>query len=479
MDAKNTLGLVGLIVGLIATPGISSERWVNSADLTVDQSLDPDDGYGCGYYRHCHGCGTSDDLYGCSVAICGNRIVVGSPERDIVLNLPYYTPFRHWWRQTFWDAGAAYLFENRDGGWQHVKTFWPNLVPASFPPDNRDGDRCAYCDNWESGQAVAISTFDADDGPRGSVLIGQPGFTDVTRYGINLKDDRGRSGMFYDQGRVLSFIEYVSSRSSYFYNWPTCQIWQDTVEGTLTDKTFFGGAVSTWGGFAAIGCRSMSSGYCSPGVVKVCEMKNGYWKTVLRLEKPGMGYGWSLRLMGYSMIVGDIMANTAEIWERQQGAKGLWIKKQTLRPPTDANGYGQTVSIACDYAVVGAPYVNNHNGQVYVYHRNAEGQWDLVHTLPPIIGQDGQNFGYSVALSPEGRLLVGAPRRGDGGCVYLFRLAYVNGRSRYTYIQNLQPHDLNYKELGFSVAIDGECAVVGAPGAGVSDGRAFVFKRFM
>ena len=470
---KRAYQLIGAVFSLFALQSFGAEQWVQSAQLAVNRNLDVDDDYGDGYYRHCHDCSTTDDQYGFDVDIAGNRVVVGSPDREVVLCYPSGEILFSltWARRLFENTGFVYLFQKQGGAWTHRHTFWPNIPSEGVWDTGRDSLRGLYCRDWNFGAAVSVTSFDEGRGQRGSVLAGQPGFWDVTR--------SGEGGFMANWGRALSFVEYEFQGQLYFNSGsPTAQFWAGSPNGGYTDFTCLGGAVSTYAGFSAIGSDNSDVAGSVLSMVKIYERKRGEWQNVKYLPKPGRGYGAALDVTGYAMIVGDPVAGSVEIWDRQAGAAGQWIKTQTLPAPAGSAEFGRAVSIAGSYAAVGAPMSSNGNGRVYVYRKNVQGRWDLAHTLVLAGAPGNQHFGYSVALSLQGRLVAGAPHRFATGKAFMYGLAYDNGRSQCTYLQELQPGNAaQNKEFGFSVAIDGPNAVVGAPGGGLVDGRAFVFEQ--
>ena len=93
-------------------------------------------------------------------------------------------------------------------------------------------------------------------------------------------------------------------------------------------------------------------------------------------------------------------------------------------------------------------------------------------------GAAGDYFGYSVALSGE-TALVGAPW-GTVGSNVEQGSAYVFVRSGAGWIQQaklLATDGAAYDNFGYSVALSGETALVGAPGGNAEQGSAWVFTR--
>jgi choice-of-anchor B domain-containing protein len=92
-------------------------------------------------------------------------------------------------------------------------------------------------------------------------------------------------------------------------------------------------------------------------------------------------------------------------------------------------------------------------------------------TSPVEDRSDPQGFGTALALDGD-RLLVGAPRVDQGrGRVYAFRRA----DSEWELDRTLAPGDLDRAAFGSALALRGERALIGAPGAYGNDGRAAVF----
>ena len=134
--------------------------------------------------------------------------------------------------------------------------------------------------------------------------------------------------------------------------------------------------------------------------------------------------------------------------------------------------FGQSVAIDEDLIIVGAP---SGEGAAYIY-RYDGADWNEEAKL---VGSDTEAddlFGASVAIS-EDWAIVGAPMSDGGGlfagAAYLF--AYTGGEWTETTVLQGNTGD----RFGWSVAMDGLCAVVGAfmaDGATVDNGEAKVFE---
>ena len=175
---------------------------------------------------------------------------------------------------------------------------------------------------------------------------------------------------------------------------------------------------------------------------------------------------------------------------------------RVLLPTTDDididSDFGDPVSISGDYAIVGAPSNDNERGtgagSAYIYERDSATGWGnpIPLTLPTRL-EKNSFFGFSVAISPN-YAIVGA--RGDNnergisaGSAYIYeRVSARNwGNPTPLTLPNIDgdgSDDTGLEEnsfFGFSVAIDGDYAIVGAGGddneLGLSAGSAYIYER--
>jgi hypothetical protein len=89
----------------------------------------------------------------------------------------------------------------------------------------------------------------------------------------------------------------------------------------------------------------------------------------------------------------------------------------------DQFGYG--LAVKGDWAAISADGVSSGTGAVYLYKHDGN-HWVFMQRLTASDGDAGDRFGFAVALSGTGHLVVGAPRDddkgSDSGAVYLFTL---------------------------------------------------------
>lgn len=164
-----------------------------------------------------------------------------------------------------------------------------------------------------------------------------------------------------------------------------------------------------------------------------------------------------------------------------------WDTDWTLRAELTASDgagsdyLGRSVSLDGDTVVVGAAGADidgaESQGAAYVFVRSGDA-WTQQAKLVAPDGAAADEFGFAAAISGD-TIVVGARFAAiDGinghGAAYVF----VRSGDAWTEQAKLSADDgAAYDEAGFSVAIDGDTTIVGAPFANGSQGKAYVFTR--
>jgi hypothetical protein len=227
----------------------------------------------------------------------------------------------------------------------------------------------------------------------------------------------------------------------------------------------------------------------------------GAWGEIRRVAGSGgadPGYfGWAVALAGDTAFIGapqedDIEANAGAVhlFFRDQGGPGAWGEEKRLTAPDGrrVDYFGQALSVAGDTALVGAPGDSSAvpgGGAAYVFVRDQGGpqNWGETAKIRPADPRDAARFGTSVALDGD-VAVVGAPADGVPGALY--GAAYVFRRSggpsgSWQEVKKLTAFDpVDWDGFGYSVAVSGDLAIVGAPSkheAGVELGAAYLFGR--
>jgi hypothetical protein len=317
----------------------------------------------------------------------------------------------------------------------------------------------------------------------------------------------------------------------------------------------FGYSADIYGNFAAVGAPSDTAKGVQGGAVYIFEKVNGLWTQTAKVSPPSPvqyeGFGKAVSISENYLVVGSpdktigglnkrgaiyVFKRTGHIWNyvigllapgglaydnfgssvciygnviaagapgRDHSGKtnagsaylfGLlnnsWVQKATVNasdPFTDAE-FGTSLDIFQSKLVVGAPaaevlgFTTNNGGAAYVfYNTDANGYtWPFVQKLTPLgYSHNKMKFGYSVAMEGDD-LVVGAPNySGQGGWDgYLglggiVRFAFENNTWKFKYIH---PEYNEQHYTGTSVALSNGTPVVGMPGSNAENGKVLLYK---
>lgn len=202
------------------------------------------------------------------------------------------------------------------------------------------------------------------------------------------------------------------------------------------------------------------------------------------LAGAGDNFGWSVDVSGDTVIVG---APGHDSQGAESGAiyvfefDGVdWVEGQKLVPTTSQTGdrFGYSVAISGNELIGGAPYddvlcstffPNCNTGSAYIFHFDGT-QWSEEQQIADLTTSHANDwFGFSVAID-DGVVLVGAPGEwlsqtsGSGaGIVFAYRRHNLTGPP-WSLEDTISAIDAaTSKQFGYSVALDGDHAVVGAP----------------
>ncbi len=217
------------------------------------------------------------------------------------------------------------------------------------------------------------------------------------------------------------------------------------------------------------------------------------WSLEAAVPSPGGGlydyFGTSAALDGDTVLIG---ASLASIGFERPGAAFVyvrsgssWALEARLDPsdPLDEGRFGNTVALQGDTALIGAYHDDDlgvDSGSVYVFVRSA-GVWSQAAKLTAPDGSADDEFGYSLALGGN-TALIGAPWKDSAGPRAGSAYVFIGSGASWTLLQTLQASDASSDDyFGEAVTLDGTTAVIGAKGAqGVSSwaGAAYVFTKY-
>jgi hypothetical protein len=144
--------------------------------------------------------------------------------------------------------------------------------------------------------------------------------------------------------------------------------------------------------------------------------------------------------------------------------------------------FGSSIAISGNMAIIGAWEdvfwgENHRSGKAYIYTQSSNGTWSETSRLLPPAENEKKRFGYSVDME-EDISVVGAPHESPNGAVYLFKKS-ANGT--WSQFQKLTPPvGGSGDEFGTSVSIKGSTVVVGSPeddDRGSNSGSVYLFQK--
>ncbi len=255
----------------------------------------------------------------------------------------------------------------------------------------------------------------------------------------------------------------------------------------------FGWAVEIDGDAAIVSAKYEDTRGSNAGAVYFFERIDGTWVQVARRVasdgQAGDEFGSSVAISGDLAVVGawaddDLGANSgaAYIYER---VGGVWTQVAKIMPLDGAAGdvFGaRNISISEGRILVpakGKDEGSTDAGAAYIFEK-ISGEWTQTAKLVAPDGQAWDLFGEGLFLSGS-TAIVGSvnddDRGSNAGAAYIFQR--VNGS--WIFVDKIHAPDGQAEDwFGAAVAIDGDIAIVGAPGdddLGPDSGTAYVFER--
>jgi len=426
--------------------------------------------------------GEADDYFGFSVALDGDTVLVGTYADDVGANI---------------DQGSAYVFTRSGSTWtQQAKLTADDGAASDYFGYSvaLDGDTVlvgAIYDtvgaNSYQGSAYVFTRSGSTWTQQGKLTAGDGAAYDAFGWSVALDGDTSLVGAIYDDVANLDQgSAYVFTRSGSTWTQQTKLTAGDGAEGD-----YFGRSVALDGDSALVGASYDDVFSSNQGSAYVFARSGSTWTQAAKLTA-GDGaasdyFGFSVALDGDTALVGayasDVGPNldlgSAYVFTR---SGSTWTQQTKLTAGDGAanDQFGISVALDGDTALVGALGDNSYQGSAYVFTRSG-GTWTQEAKLTAGDGAAGDYFGRSVALDGD-TALVGA-RYDDVGANTVQGSAYVFTCSGSTWTQQetLTTGDGAASDrFGFSVALDGDTALVGAIYDDVSSsdqGSAYVFTR--
>jgi FG-GAP repeat len=257
----------------------------------------------------------------------------------------------------------------------------------------------------------------------------------------------------------------------------------------------FGTSAAVANGKAAVGAPSETdAGFADAGNVYVYNSATGHHVATIASQHPKLNgfFGNSVAMSGTTLVVGApnetagavLNAGNAYVYT----ISGSTVTYDcTLVDPTPVAGtstsiggaFGWSVAISGSDVLVGAPGETSgglfQGGNAYIFSTGCGYIASLTTSNPAVMGV----FGYSVALSGT-TAYIGAPNEGNGGHVYLVLKATSAPASRTTYVLASPNAQSGYGGYGVSLAVGGTVLAVGARSENVSGefaaGNAYLYN---
>ena len=209
-------------------------------------------------------------------------------------------------------------------------------------------------------------------------------------------------------------------------------------------------------------------------------VENEAQKLLSQNPQDNQKFGKSVSISGNYAIVGTVdstvKSNQAYIYEL---SNGTWSAKQILNPTIHSNTdkVGYSVSMSGNYAIISAWGYQSNKGRAHIYELS-NGTWTEKQQITASDSYSQAKFSSCVAISGNYAIIsqpgtTGTYGSNTQGCVYIFELS--NGT--WTEKQKLKASDsVNGDEFGYSVAINGNYAIVGCRSRSSFAGSAYIFE---
>jgi hypothetical protein len=413
----------------------------------------------------------ANDVFGVSVAISGDTIVVGAFPEDsnstVVCNAPFGS-CAGLSNNSAGDAGAAYVFErDGSGAWQqkaYLKA--PNTDTGDFFGYSVaiSGDTIVVGANREASNSTAVCnefTSSACDNAGGD----GPNNNGASFAGAAYVFDRDGAGAWQQKAYLKAPNTDANDEfgSSVAISGDTIVVgaYREASNSTAVCNEFASSACDNAGGDGP-----NNNGASSAGAAYVFERDgSGNWQQKAYLKAPNTGmndeFGYSVAISGDTIVV---------------GAYG-----EASNSTAVCNEFSST---ACDNAGGNGPDNNGAGsaGAAYVFERDGSGNWQQKAYLKAPNAEGSDQFGYSVAISGD-TIVVGAyledsnstavcnapfgscgglsdNSAGNAGAAYVFERDGSGAWWQKAYLK--APNTETNDNFGISVAISGDTIVVGA-----------------
>jgi hypothetical protein len=249
------------------------------------------------------------------------------------------------------------------------------------------------------------------------------------------------------------------------------------LDGIVSDE--FGFSVSISGDTALIGASYAGNAWS--GLAYVFKRTGTTWAQEAELSasdgQPEDQFGWSVAISGDTAVVGSVYdenrTGSTYVYTR---TGSTWTEQQKLTASDAAleDAFGVSVAIDQDTIIVGAGWKDTFIGAAYIYKRSGT-TWTQEAKINASDGTNGNEFGMAVSISGD-LVAVGARFVNTWtGAAYI----YSRTGTTWTEEARINASDGEYfDQFGWSIAIDGNYVIAGAPGeTSPYTGAAYIFWK--
>ena len=308
----------------------------------------------------------NDDHFGRSVAINAQYIVVGATEED----------------EKAKDGGSAYLFAYDKN---NTITQLQKIQPSTLSENEHFANSIAL-----EGRYVLIGANNDD----------------------TIAQDSGKAYLFY-----IGFDNNIT-------------LVDTLAPNDLEANDWFGMSVAMSEKYIVIGTPNKDDKATNSGGAYLFSLENNQTTQIQKII-PFDGeeedyFGWSVGLDNTHIVIGSYKNDAKDFDSGAVYVYNINTNKtisllQKITPFDGKNGdyFGYSVAINNPYIVAGAYGENNQSGCAYTFKIQANNTITQLAKLEATIPQENNLFGYSLAFS-QNNILIGAPKRAEGGFTYLF-----------------------------------------------------------
>ena len=294
------------------------------------------------------------------------------------------------------------------------------------------------------------------------------------------REDIGDGTFTSDGLKVGNYVDYSFSKETKIV----------ASDKTLHDAKY-GDSVAISGNYAIVGSRdnrNSGSGNGDPastfGAAYIYNVQTG--QEIHKLISPNAtlyySFGYSVDIDGNYAIISEPGNNSSKgVAYIFNVATGTNIRE--IAPnSSDVSNYdyfGRSVAISGNYAIIGASNDDNNKGSAYIFNistgtqlfkiEDTNGQGD-----PMGMGMGGDQFGWSVAIDGNNAVVGANGNDSNKGCAFIYNV--TTGTQLHKLVSSVRN---NNDRFGNSVAISGNYAIIGAPyeDEGQSNsGTAYIFN---